>query len=49
MEPYEAPQFNVMPFKLLLMRKDTNAALALFGQTLKILSNFFDISHLSHW
>lgn len=46
MEPYEAPQLNVLPFKLLLLKKDTTTALSLFAQTLKIISCFFDISHL---
>lgn len=45
-EAFEAPQFNVMPFKLLLLKQETNEALSLFTQTLKIISNFFNVSHL---
>lgn len=46
-DPYEAPQFNLIPFKLVLMKKETQNAVSLFSESLKIMAKFMTVSHLA--
>lgn len=45
-DPFEAPQFNVIPFKVILMKKETTEAVSLFMECLKVMCRFMPVNHL---